>query len=145
MTPLSKWLKKKAEQFAETRNEGPQAPLRLAQEVVMFAKSNPQATVSQWADFAARHAAAAYRSGYDRGYSWSAREDMGPKVRESERAAEEIQAAWTIDGVPFSLDEDGRIVPLSADERAEEARVLDRINEAQSEWDTDRRALGPSR
>lgn len=145
MTPLTRWLKKKAEQFAETRNEGPQAPLRLSQEVVMFAKANPQATVAQWADFAARHAAAAYRAGYDRGYSWSAREDMGPKVAEAEKAAEEAQAAWTIDGVPFALDEDGRIVPVGRDERAEAARMVDRVNEAQAEWDADRRALGPAR
>jgi hypothetical protein len=138
------WVKRTRERWLGEYYEGPEPPARLAQHVALFAREHPRATVSEWAEFASSHAMSSYRAGWERGYQWSAREDMGPKVAESERVAEELEHAWVMDGVPGTVD-DPRVVPEERDERAEAAEVVDVHNRGSIEYDLGRRALGPGR
>jgi len=144
VTPFLAWLKRTVERAGGRWYEGPEPPARLAQHVALFAENNPRATVSEWAAFAAEHAMNSYRAGWDRGYGWSAREDMGPKVEEAERVAEQLAHAHLLPGVPGAV-EDGREVPSARDERVDAAEAVELNNEAALEWELDRRALGPRR
>lgn len=86
MTALSRAIRKLAEKVAGSFKEGPEPPGRLRRVAEEFAAAHPKATRKQWLDFAAAHAAAAYQSGYLRGYEWAEREP-GPTSDDVERAA----------------------------------------------------------
>lgn len=94
MTPpsrLQRWLRGLAERFASRYYEGPEPPLRIAEQVVAFAKANPQATRGEWARYATALGQSTYRSGYVRGLEWTERDlgklDLGdPDVLAHQRA-----------------------------------------------------------
>lgn len=56
---------------AERTYAGAAAPPRLIDEVLIFERMNPLATIRDWKDFAAQLAANAYRDGFAHGYEWS--------------------------------------------------------------------------
>lgn len=74
MSLLGRKLRNLFERIAERYYEGPEPPHRFAEQVVMFAKHNPGATVEQWAQFATNLARGAYQAGYTRGFEWSERD-----------------------------------------------------------------------
>lgn len=73
-TRLARWMRGLAERFAERYYEGPEPPMRLAEQVVAFAKANPEATRGEWGKYAVALAQSAYRSGYVRGIEWAERD-----------------------------------------------------------------------
>jgi hypothetical protein len=75
VTPVARFIKKAAEKIASRYYEGPQPPERLLAQVGEFANLNPRATRAEWAEFARKLAAAAYRDGYQRGYEWVERDE----------------------------------------------------------------------
>jgi hypothetical protein len=101
----SKLLVRLLEHLCEQFYEGPIPPMRFAEEVVIFAKTYPNATVEQWAEFSVRQVQASYRAGYARGYEWQARDlDKLPSFS-PERVADEManNPPWT---APESLTSD---------------------------------------
>jgi hypothetical protein len=90
-TRLQQWIAKLAERVVGRYYEGPEPPVRLAEQVVMFAVANPHATREAWSLFATALAGGAYRSGYVRGFEWAERDldklDVGdPAVLASNEA-----------------------------------------------------------
>ena len=101
----SKLLVRLLEHLCQRYYEGPTPPMRFAEEVVVFAKIYPNATVEQWAEFTVRQVQASYRAGYARGYDWQAR-DLDRLPSESpERTDDEARnnPPWT---APESLTSD---------------------------------------
>ena len=90
-TRLQRWIAKLAERVVGRYYEGPEPPLRLAEQVVMFAATHKDVTVDEWARYATALAGSAYRSGYVRGLEWAERDldklDVGdPDVLASNEA-----------------------------------------------------------
>jgi hypothetical protein len=85
VTPVAKFLKNTKEKLLGTWEEGPEPPDRFRQLVEIFAKANPRATVGEWVEFAARHAASAYQQGYVRGFERGER--LGPDWQDPDEAA----------------------------------------------------------
>lgn len=73
-TRLQRWMRNLAERFATRYYEGPEPPMRLAEQVVAFAVMNPEANRGEWARYATALAQSAYRSGYVRGLEWAERD-----------------------------------------------------------------------
>ncbi len=95
MTPLVRWLKKKAEAWLGTYYEGPKAPERLREQVVAFANMYPTATRSQWVEFAGTFAAQSYEAGYLRGIEWVERDpDAFDPNLPPEVIADQIDPDW---------------------------------------------------
>ncbi len=74
MTPLVKWLKKKAAVFAGTYEGGQDPPERLREQVIAFANMYPAATRGQFVDMAATLAEEAWRAGHLCGIEWAERD-----------------------------------------------------------------------
>lgn len=95
MTPLLKWLKKRAAKFADTYEGGPEPPARLREQAIAFANMYPAATRKQFVEMAATLAEEAYRAGYLRGYEWAERD---PKAFDlpvpPEVIADQIDPDW---------------------------------------------------
>lgn len=86
MTPVTKWLRRKAEEWIEKYYEGPEPPERFALMAIEFANLYPTATREQWVAFATEQARGAYRSGYMRGFEYVERDpsawrpDLPPEI-----------------------------------------------------------------
>ena len=74
MTPLVRWFRNIRERIFGSFYDGPEPPDRLAQMVIAFALTNPQATRFDWTRFAIEHARECYRAGYTRGYEYIERD-----------------------------------------------------------------------
>lgn len=124
MTPFAKWLNKIAEKIVDRYYEGPQPPERLTQEARAFAALCPNATISEWADFAASLAKQSWREGWVRGFEHAERDpqpyrdDLPPDV-----LMDLIDRNWR-DSPPVALPEPlRRVVPA--------ALTLDELHERQ--------------
>lgn len=95
MTPFQRFCRKLYERLRDRYYEGPDPPPRLHDEVRVFAALNPQATASEWKDFAARHADVAYRDGFTRGLEWNERLWPGP-AEDPEVVAEREAHAFSL-------------------------------------------------
>lgn len=76
MNRLSRWIRRKAEQWLGNFYEGPEPPDRIGQRVVAFMALYPNATKGEWAAFATRIGMNCYREGWVRGFEWGER-DLG--------------------------------------------------------------------
>jgi len=105
--------------------EGPEPPMRYAEQVKAFAAMNRGCTVDEWAAFCVRMAHRAYREAYQRGYEWRERDPnaigMTPDLRD--------EWQWTS---PVELDADeqkahvtGELLEDIDDEK--QAKYLDAI------------------
>lgn len=96
MTPrppsrLARWMRGLAERLAERYYEGPEPPMRLAEQVVAFAAANSGATRGEWMRYAVAMAQSAYRSGYVRGIEWAERDLDRLDVGDPDRLADQQQ------------------------------------------------------
>ena len=112
MTPLGRWLLKKAEQVLDRYYEGPTPPARLRDPALAFANDHPHATRADWAEFAAGHAEEAYRQGYVRGVAYVERDpdwrpDLPPEV-----LADMLDEGWR-SSPPVDLRDPHREVPAA--------------------------------
>jgi len=94
-------LRDLAEKLAERYYEGPQAPSRIAAQVVAFAAGNPSATVEAWAEFATRLACIMYESGWTRGNEWRERDLAAAPVGALERVEEAERHDWATEVPPL--------------------------------------------
>lgn len=92
MTPLKKYLRKLAERFLGTYEEGEKAPKRLREQVMAFAEMYPKATRLEWMTFAAGFAEECYEAGFIRGVEWAER-DPEALTFEPGKSPEEIADA----------------------------------------------------
>lgn len=97
MTPLKKYLRKLAERFLGTYEEGEQAPKRLREQVIAFAEMYPKATRDEWVAFAAGFADECYEAGFIRGVEWVERDPEAldfPPGRSPEEIADAMDPTW---------------------------------------------------
>jgi|ERR1700722_2026544 len=73
-TPIVRWFRNLREKLLGKFYDGPEAPDRLRQMVVVFANTNPTATRLEWIRFAVEHAKESYRAGWVRGYEYTERD-----------------------------------------------------------------------
>lgn len=83
------------ERVAERYYEGPSLPQRYPEQVVAFAKCNPNATVEQWAQFSSNLARNAYQSGYVRGFEWAERDLDRLQPGDPELLREQNEHDWS--------------------------------------------------
>lgn len=88
MTRLGRILRNAAEKLLKRYYEGPEPPMRLAQQVAEWAWMHPKATRAEWAAFAVRFAHGAYRDGFVRGFEWAERDLDRLQLGDPERLAE---------------------------------------------------------
>lgn len=74
VTPLRKRWIVLLEKLLDRYHEGPEPPVRLAEEVQLFERMYPDASIDAWRDFTIAMAAKAYRDGYLRGLEWEVRD-----------------------------------------------------------------------
>ncbi len=73
--------------------------------VEAFADEHPKATRGEWLEFAQKHAAEAYRSGYMRGVEWTERDlERGIEALDPDQAAEEMAHGFEWEPPTTSLD-----------------------------------------
>lgn len=77
--------------------EGPTPPERLAEMVIWFAETYPNASRKQWVVFASAHARESYRAGYVRGYEHVERDPDFFRDRSPDEVAylERQEFAWS--------------------------------------------------
>ena len=120
MTPLRRAARNAIEKLLKRFYEGPNPPLRIAEEVELFDRLHPQATLEDWKRFTVAVSENAYRDGFIRGFEWAERDlDAKPKtdpdvIAEELRHAESV-GTYTVD----ELTEEHRAILL--DERGIEA------------------------
>jgi len=90
-TAVTRCIKHALEKHLGTFAKGPEPPRRFRELVEAFAVASPHATVADWVEFAARHAASAYQQGYVRGYQHVER--LGPDWADPDEAAAFIEQA----------------------------------------------------
>jgi hypothetical protein len=95
VTRVGRMLRNVLERLAKRYYEGPEPPLRYAGQVVAFAKSHPQATREQWAQFATNLARGAYRAGWTRGFEWTERDLDQLRPDDPERLVDQYAHDWT--------------------------------------------------
>jgi hypothetical protein len=129
VTPFVRWLKRVIEKLFGRWNETYEAPERLREMVVLFANMHPHATRADWLEFAAGHAAEAYRSGYIRGWERSERdaEAMPWATTSPEVIADEMDPDWRRG--PSVLEGDaaaivGENAPTAAELQAMQVKML---------------------
>lgn len=124
MTPFARWLRRQWERLVGRYHEGPEAPDRLREMVLLFANAHPIATRQEWVDFAAGHAAQAYQSGYVRGWERSERDPDAQPWREAppEEVADRMSPGWR-DG-PSALEHGADALVGSEAPSAEELAAL---------------------
>lgn len=95
MTPFKRWLRNTLERALRRFYEGPEAPPRLREMVLVFAECHPHATRAEWVEFVVEHAAECYRSGYMRGLEWVER-DLERRVPSGQPEAlmDEVDPEW---------------------------------------------------
>lgn len=94
MSALRRLIRAAAERLAGRYYEGPEPPLRLAEQARIFAIEQPLAAAAEWEEFAARLAFASYRDGWVRGREARARgflPEGDPNLAEAARRAD-----WTL-------------------------------------------------
>lgn len=96
MTRFAKWVTKWVETWFGIWHEGPEPPRRLSEVVLRWMDLHPQATRKEWASFAMFHAHQAYRSGWARGYEWSARQDSSLSKVDPEALADRLDPSWRL-------------------------------------------------
>lgn len=74
MPPIVRWFRDIRERIFGKFYDGPEPPDRLAQMVIAFALTTPQATRFDWTRFAIDHARECYRAGYTRGVEYVERD-----------------------------------------------------------------------
>ena len=94
MTPLQRFLRNVVDRIRKRYYEGPEAPVRLGQEVRLFVLHHPDATIEEWKAFAKRLAENSYRDGFTRGLEWNERLWPGPAT-EPELLAEMNRHDWS--------------------------------------------------
>lgn len=105
MTPAARFFRNLLERLLGKYHEGPEPPVRLAEEARLFAVSFPGASSEEWERFASALAAKAYREAWTRGFEWAERDlDAKPKD-DPDVLAEELRHAWTIGGHDARVDE----------------------------------------
>lgn len=92
---LGRAIRNLFERIAERYYEGPDPPQRYAEQVVAFAKMNPQATREDWARFTVNLVRAAYRAGWTRGFEWTDRDLEQLRPGDPELLAEQQAHDWT--------------------------------------------------
>ncbi len=133
VTPAARFARNLIEKLLKRFYEGPEPPGRIAEEVTLFGVIYPMATPDEWADFAAKLAANAYRSGYTRGVEASERD---PQPLEPDLQLLEAQRHdWSLaDGHPLMRDviERGRdpLDPLRTMTREQRAAYFDQVGHA---------------
>jgi len=95
VTRAGRWLLHLLERFISRYHEGPRAPRRLRDEVLMFRRYRPDATADEWEAFAVALAEGSYEQGFARGYEWLERDWPGPAT-EPELLAEQAQHDWSV-------------------------------------------------
>lgn len=121
MTPLARLLRNFVERWQRQFYEGPDAPARLADQVVAFANAHPRATRAEWVAFASENARACYRSGYMRGLEWTDRDLARRDKHDPELEAEAARHDWSWEG-GMMLERPLDVVP-DADERDQVADI----------------------
>lgn len=89
---VGSFLRGMLERMAGKFYEGPPVPVRFAETVQAFACANKHATREDWARFATRLAAGAYRDGFVRGYEWTARDLDAFHPQSPERVEEQTRS-----------------------------------------------------
>jgi hypothetical protein len=123
VTPFMRWLRRWREKYLGTWFEGPEPPVRLAEMVAIFANGVPNATRSDWMQFAIEHAYEAYRSGYQRGYEHIERDPLTVSPTPDE-LADAIDPDWRICSDPIWLEEPYRVPPTQEPTEEETLRDL---------------------
>ncbi len=78
MTRLGRFFRNLLERLLDRFHEGPLPPVRIGEEVRLFAALHPDADKTDWIRFATRNANRAYRDGFTRGFEYSERFWPGP-------------------------------------------------------------------
>lgn len=119
------------ERHLDRWREGPEPPLRVAQEVRLFRALHPGATADEWEQYATRHAESAYRQGYIRGFEYNERFWPGPADDPELLAAAMREDAPSLEANPrmrrlleLGYDLDDPFRGMTRDERNELARAL---------------------
>ena len=82
---MTGWLRRLVERWLDRYHGGPEPPAAIAEEVVVFARQHPAATVEQWMRFATALGRSQYRRGYVQGVEWQQRDPAQlPPVPERE-------------------------------------------------------------
>jgi hypothetical protein len=105
--------------------EGPEPPLRYAEQVKAFAAMNAGATVEDWAAFCTRMAHRVYREGYTRGKEWRERDP------DAIGSVPDLRDDWMWNS-PVEPDEDAMKAPVQGEfledvDDENKARYLDAI------------------
>lgn len=94
MTFFTRWLRRLYDKLRGRFYEGPKAPERLNDQVLLFSMMYPNATRLEWTIFCQRLAAQSYQSGWIRGYEWAERElDTKPEFH-PDRLADALGNDW---------------------------------------------------
>lgn len=107
MTPIVKWFRNFRERVFGKYDDGPDPPERLAQMVIAFAQTTPQATRLDWTRFAIEHARESYRAGYTRGYEYTERDPDERAILsqlDPETLATALDPNWLWQSPPLTLD-----------------------------------------
>lgn len=78
MTRLARIVRNLLERLLGRFSEGPDPPVRISEEVRLFAALHPDATSADWISFTTRFSQRQYRDAFVRGWEWSERFWPGP-------------------------------------------------------------------
>lgn len=132
---VKRWARSFFEKRVGSFYEGPQPPERLIQEARAYAHLHPNATIVEWADFAANLAKQSWREGWTRGYEHVERDenpyrdDLPPDV-----VADLLDRSWR-ESDPIALPEPlRRVVPAALSiEELHERQVRDMVEASAKE------------
>jgi hypothetical protein len=94
VTTLGRFLRRALERFLGLWREGPVTPSRFFEQVEDFRAFYPDATVDDWAGFAANLADNAYAAGYARGFEADLRQGFSHRHPSPSLIADTEEPGW---------------------------------------------------